>query len=131
MKIVLDCGVVVFVEGFLMDINCYRNILAGHPTEDYNESIINHELETLASLWGDPVHLIRPETDYSSGHPYMPCTVFKAWLLGPAINSKACGSSLGLLWFDEEPGWRKSIPEIVDAVACGLPWRDIAGDFDW
>ena len=128
----LDCGRQVFLENLAYS-HTYGEILEGRPNSQLNAQIVDKVLtarETTRGNW--KVHLIPPSVDDSDpAHPKLPPVLLRARLIcNQPINPKFMASALLVLWFRQDCH-NETIANVVFQAIHGLPWDQLARDFDW
>jgi len=132
MFLTLDCGRRVSVDAIDYS-RTYSGLLMGLPNAEINDRIIERALVGRESSWGKrPTHLIQPVIERKDPeHPRLAPVLLRAWLTcNEPVNPNFMGSELVVVWFSEECHL-DSIDNIVSRAVCGLPWEQLAGDFDW
>ena len=127
----LDCGRDVFLDAFDYS-RTYAGVLAG-PTADMNADIVKDALAEREGSWGKrAVHLIPPVVDVTDpDHPALPPALLRAWLVCvEPVNPAFMGSELVVVWFADECH-AEPIADVVFRAIRGLPWDQLAADFDW
>ena len=125
----LDCGRRVWLDG-LEYLRTYGGLLEGRPDARLNAAIMDQARE---SKWGKrTVHVIPPVIDDSHpAHPRLPPILLRAWLTcNEPIQPKFMGSDLVVVWFGLDCHNEK-MSDIVFQAVRGLPWEQLARDFDW
>jgi len=105
--------------------------LEGLPNEEMNARIIERALDK--GEWGPrKTHLIPPKVDdRDPKHPGLPPALLRAWLwCSEPIDQTFMGSELVVVWFAEEC-LHVPIAEVVLRAVYGLPWDQLADDFNW
>jgi hypothetical protein len=130
--VTLDCGRKVSLDA-LDYSRTYACLLEGRPDPDLNARIIEHATTERDATWGKrPFYVIPPVLDLRDpAHPVMPPAQFRAWLTCyEPINPEFMGSHLVVLWFSDECH-SEPLAEVVFRAIRGLPWEQLAQDFDW
>lgn len=120
LKIKLVSGKNVTLEAFQMSLT-YSGLLAGEPTQEMNEKIINNF--SSPKKWGGKKTYIEKTNMYRSENVLKPI-IYSAWLSAKPINDKEKqfdGSDIVVVWFGNEK-LNKSIKRII---------VDGLGMFDW
>jgi hypothetical protein len=126
----LDCGAQVWLDSFDYS-RTYGGLLEGLPNAEINSRIIARA--RVMESWGPrKTHLIPPEVDARDPrHPALPPALLRAWLwCGEPIDPAYMGSELVVVWFSEEC-LDEPIAEMVLRAVRGLPWDQLADDFNW
>ena len=128
----LDCGSRVYLTGLDYSLT-YSGLLEGRPDAEGNARIIDRALSGRESTWGKrTIHLITPTVDHTDpAHPKLPPVLLRAWLTcNEPIHPKFMASELVVLWFTHHCH-SDPISDIVFQAIRGLPWKQLARDFDW
>jgi hypothetical protein len=128
----LDCGRDVVLDDFFYS-RTYSGLLGGGPDHELNEHILEEAKRRVVKVWGPrKTHVIPPAVnDVDPAHPRLPPTLMIAWLycIDP-IDPRRMGSELVVVWFTGECHERPIAEVVFDAIH-GLPWQELAEDFDW
>jgi hypothetical protein len=128
----LDCGRDVMLDSFDYS-RTYAGLLEGLPNSEMNGRIIERALVYRDSTWGKrKVHLIQPTLNLTDpAHPALPPVLMRAWLVcfNP-VDPAFMGSELVVDWFTAECH-TEAIADVVFRAVRGLPWEQLARDFDW
>jgi hypothetical protein len=130
LSLTLDCGRRVMLDAFEYS-RTYGGLLEGLPNAEINSRIIEGALAERS--WGlRKTHLIPPEVDTRDPrHPELPPALLRAWVwCNDPINPAFMGSSLVVVWFAHECH-ADTIADVVFRAIRGLPWEQLAEDFDW
>ena len=128
----LDCGRRVSLDE-LDYSHTYAGLLEGRPDAQMNAQIIERALSFReAPGIKRSVHLIPPLVDNSiPAHPKLPPIRLRAWLTcDEPVNPQFMGSDFVVVWFSQDCH-NASISDVVFQAVRGLPWEQLARDFDW
>lgn len=128
----LDCGRDVALDAFDY-ARTYAGLTEGRPNAEMNARIIERELAERDGSWGKrKTHLIPPVIDdRDPAHPVLPTACLRAWLTCfQPVNPAFMGSELVVVWFAGECH-AEPITDVVFRAVRGLPWEQLAEDFDW
>ena len=132
LSLTLDCGRRVWVDAFDYK-RTYISLLEGRPSAEINAGIIARALTERDSSWGRrKTHLIPPVIDDSDPkHPILPVACLRAWVwCNDPIDPVFMGSELVVVWFADECH-AEPIADVVFRAIRGLPWDQLAEDFNW
>jgi hypothetical protein len=130
LSMTLDCGRRVTLDGFEYSPT-YASLFDGLPNAEINSDII--EWAQAKETWGPrKTHLIPPAVDARDpSHPVLPPALLRAWVwCNDPINPAFMGSSLVVVWFADECH-AEPIADVVLRAIRGLPWEQLAEDFNW
>jgi hypothetical protein len=132
LSLTLDCGRRVTLDAFDY-AHTYAGLLEGRPNAEMNARIIERELTERDGSWGRrKTHLIPPVIDdRDPAHPVLPSVCLRAWVwCNDPIDPAFMGSALVVVWFADECH-AEPIADVVFRAIRGLPWEQLAEDFDW
>jgi hypothetical protein len=132
LSLTLDCGRQVTLDAFDYK-RTYLGLLEGRPDAEMNARIIERALDEREGSWGlRKTHLIPPVIDERDPeHPVMPPACLRAWVwCNDPIDPAFMGSALVVVWFADECH-ADTIADVVFRAIRGLPWEQLAEDFDW
>ncbi len=127
----LDCGRWVSIHAFEYSYT-YGGLVEGRPNAKLNAWLIEAAVAAASKSWGPrKTHLIPPAVDdRNPKHPLLPPTCLRAWLTCDVpINHGFMGSSLVVVWFADEC-YAEPIFDVVFRAVRGLPWEELAQDFN-
>src|SRR5262245_20241886 len=130
--LMLDCGRQVSLDAFDYS-RTYGGLLEGLPNAEMNRRIIERAQAEREGSWGPrKTHLIPPVVDARDPkHPAFSPALLRAWLhCNEPIDPAFMGSALVVVWFAEEC-LDEPITEVVFRAIRGLPWDQLADDFNW
>ena len=130
LSLTLDCGRRVTLDAFEYS-RTYAGLLEGLPNAEINSRIIEEAL--AKGLWGPrKTHLVPPVIDERDPkHPRLPSACLQAWVwCNDPIDPAFMGSALVVVWFADEC-LADTIADVVFRAIRGLPWEQLAEDFDW
>ena len=127
----LDCGRSVYLDAFDYG-RTYAGLFEGRPNGEINAMIIAELTKQKYPSAPRKIHLIPPEVDnHDSEHPVLPEVCLRAELVCfEPIDQAFMASDLVVVWFDDECH-TEPIEDVVFRAVRGLPWKDLARDFDW
>jgi hypothetical protein len=115
-----------------LESKTYAGLLEGKPNASVNRDVLNSHAEVAKTLWPKEPH-VTLGLDFYKGrvHETLPTIICAGQFISyePAIDSERAGSSLVLIWFQEEmfpllqgenTAWLKDVA-----------WKQLAKDFDW
>jgi len=126
----LDCGRQVYLDAFEYS-RTYAGLFDGLPNAEINSHII--EWARAKETWGPrKTHMLRPVVDTRDpSHPVLPPALLRAWVwCNDPIDPAFMGSELVVVWFAEECH-AEPIADVVFRAIRGLPWEQLAQDFNW
>jgi hypothetical protein len=132
LHLTLDCGRRVSLDAFHYS-RTYASLIEGRPNAGLNAQIIQAALTERDGSWAQRrTHLIPPVADARvPEHPVLPPVVLKAWLTcNEPVDPSFMGSELVVIWFQDECH-AEPIADVVFRAVRGLPWEQLAADFDW
>lgn len=115
------------LESFHFD-RTYASLVYGSPNLRINTGII--ERATYPTNWGKESAFKKIIPDEDLIQKELPNTVYCASFISDAPDSQHCGSSLIILWYDDEPGIR-TIKEVLLPVLGKIDWEKDAQNFDY
>jgi hypothetical protein len=128
----LDCGRQVSLDAFNYG-RTYGGLMLGRPNAKLNAWTIEAEVAAASKSWGPrKTHLIPPAVDdRDPKHPLLPPTCLWAWLTCPCpIKPTFQASELVVVWFADECH-AEPIADVVFRAVRGLPWEELAQDFNY
>ncbi|MFH6970883.1 hypothetical protein [Flavobacterium petrolei] len=128
LKIKLASGKNVTLEAFHMSVT-YSGLLAGEPTQEMNEKIINNF--SSPKNWGARKSYIEKSNIYALENVLKPI-IYSAWLSAKPINDKEKqfdGSEIVVVWFGNEK-LNKSIKRIIVDGLEKFDWNKHAKNFN-
>jgi hypothetical protein len=128
----LDCGREVMLDAFDYS-RTYAGLLEGRPNAEMNDRIIERAQTAREESWGKrAVHVIPPDVDATDpAHPALPPVLLRAWLICfQPVDPAFMGSELVVVWFTTDCH-TEPIADVVFRAVRGLPWEQLAYDFDW
>ena len=127
----LDCGRKVTLASFDYT-RTYAGLLEGRPDTEMNARIIERQLTARDESWGRrKTYLFPPVIDNRDpAYPVLPPACLRAWVwCNDPIDPAFMGSELVIVWFADECH-AELIADVVFRAIRGLPWEQLAEDFD-
>ena len=131
LKFTLKDGRQIFLEAFL-ESKTDAGLLEGKPGAAVNRAVLNSHVEVAKRTWPEEPHSTLG-LDFYKGHldHPLPAIVCAGQFVSyePAVDANRAGSSLVIVWFQEE-----MVPLLEEENAVWLrevDWKQLARDFDW
>jgi len=113
----------------------YAGLLEGVPDDQYNLRQIERAARALIPVWGErATYVIPPQiravTEVGRTYNRLPELIYCAWLTSEPIKPQWCASELVTVWFGPPEADIPVLQLVVGAVG-GVPWEQVAKDFDY
>jgi hypothetical protein len=127
----LKDGRQIFLEMFL-ESKTYAGLLEGKPDAAVNRDVLNSHASCAKTMWPNEPYVTLGIDSYKSRlAETLPGIICAAQFISyePAVDPKRAGSSLVVIWFQEEmfPLLQGENADWLKDVA----WKQVARDFDW
>ncbi len=123
-SVILKGEITAFIEKFSLEGYTYSGLYEGTVDKRVNQFLLEDFFEDFEQI----VHIIHPSEEEM--HHELPPVVYYVELRSyePVQDPESDGSSLKIMWLEEEPD-NKMIQEIVQNGVANVDWKKYAVDY--